>query len=67
MNEEQKKLQPGEKLNLEKLSEIFSRISNEVRNSTGTNDKARGEDGEFDDFLEKRRPFVEADNERVSH
>ena len=49
------------------MSEIFFRVSNGFRNSTGVNEKARGDDGEFDDFLEKRRPFTEADNERVSH
>lgn len=38
-----------------------------MRSHTGESNPTRGEDGEFNDYLEKRRPFVEADNLRTSH
>ena len=33
----------------------------------GQDQSVRGEDGEFNDFIEKRRPFLNPDNERASH
>lgn len=54
---EEKKLGPGEKLSIEKLAEIYVRVSR-VANQAMQRNGARKEDGEFNDFLEKRRPFV---------
>lgn len=41
---------PGEKISLEKLAEIYVRVSR-VANQARQNNNARKEDGEFNDFL----------------
>lgn len=61
------KLPQGEHLSLEKLAEIYNRVVNALREHTGELAPTRGSDGEYNDYLEKRRPFVEADNLRHSH
>ena len=54
--EEEAKLGQGEKLSLEKISEIYTRLAKSAYSMDGN--WARKEDGEFNDFLEKRRPFL---------
>ncbi len=65
--EEEAKLGPGETVSLEKMTEILLRVSRAARAELGENEHTRNEDGEFNDFLEKRRPFLNPDNERASH
>lgn len=49
------------------MGEVYNRVVNALREHTGEGDKTRGSDGEYNDYLEKRRPFVEADNLKHSH
>jgi len=49
------------------LAEVYNRVVNALREHTGESNSTRGQDGEYNDYLEKRRPFVEADNLRTSH
>ncbi len=49
------------------MGEIYNRVVNAMREHTGETDQTRGSDGEYNDYLEKRRPFVEADNLKHSH
>ena len=64
---EARKLGPGEKISLEKATEIFSKLSKQLDEHVGESQNSRGSDGEFNDFTEQRRPFVEADQTRHSH
>ena len=64
--EEEAKLGPGENVSLEKMTEVFMRVTRAARAQLGQEEHTRGEDGEFNDFMEKRRPFLNPDNERPS-
>lgn len=48
---EEKKLAPGEKLSLEKITEIILRVSREARNLSESRSGTRNEKGELNDFL----------------
>jgi hypothetical protein len=61
------KLPKGEKISLEKMTEIFNRLYSARREFTGGADPTRGTDGEYYDYIEKRRPFTEANNLRYTH
>ncbi len=67
MKEEEKKLAPGEKISLDRITEILLRTSRAARGFTNTQSGTRNEQGEFDDFLEKRRPFMNSNPTGVSH
>ena len=62
VEEEEAKLGPGEKVSLEKIADIFQRISRSARSQLNQDQRTRDQDGEFNDFLEKRRPFLNPDN-----
>jgi len=59
MDAETKKLPVGEKLSLERMTEIILQVGRQIRASQG-NVPTRNSEGEFNDFLEQRRPFVSA-------
>jgi hypothetical protein len=67
VKEEEKKLSPGEKLSLEKTTEIFLKVSRAARGFKGEKVGTRNENGEFNDFLEKRRPFLNPNPTGHSH
>ena len=67
MEEEQAKLPQGEKLSLEKLTDIFLQVNRQARTLTNQAGGTRNEQGEFNDFLEKRRPFLNPNPNGHSH
>ena len=67
MKDEEKRLGPGEKVSLEKMTEIFLRVSRTARGFTSQQGGTRNEQGEFNDFLEKRRPFLNPSPNGHSH
>ena len=64
---ESKKLPQGEKISIDTMTTIYNRLANNWRQQQGNSEQVRGPDGEFTDYLDKRRPFAEADNEKHSH
>ena len=48
---EEKKLAPGEKVSLEKITEIILRVAREARSLSESRSGTRNEKGEFNDFL----------------
>lgn len=67
IKEEEKKIPQGEKLSLDKVTEIFLRVSRAARGLTNQKVGTRDEKGEFNDFLEKRRPFLNPNPTGHSH
>jgi hypothetical protein len=67
VREEEKKLGPGEKLSLDRITDIFLKTSRSARGFTGQKTGTRNEQGEFNDFLEKRRPFLNPNPTGHSH
>lgn len=59
MEAESKKLPAGEKMSLERMTEIIMQVGRQIRAAQG-NLPTRNSEGEFNDFLEQRRPFTEA-------
>lgn len=59
---ESKKLGQGEKISIEQMAQVYNRVVNNWRQHEGDQNQVRGPDGEFTDYLDKRRPFAEADN-----
>ena len=57
-------MSPGEKISLEKTTEVLLRVARETRGYKGT---TRNEDGEINDYLEKRRPFLNPNPTNASH
>lgn len=55
---ESDKLPRGEKLSLEKMAEVYSRVVKSARDNAGENLPTRGPDGEYTDYLERRRPLT---------
>jgi hypothetical protein len=49
------------------MTEIFLRVSRSARNFSGQKSGTRGSNGEFNDFLEKRRPFLNPNPTGHSH
>jgi hypothetical protein len=49
------------------MTEIFLRVSRSARNFSGQKAGTRGANGEFNDFLEKRRPFLNPNPTGHSH
>lgn len=66
IKEEEKKLGPGESISLDKATEIMLRVSREARGFSGKTG-TRDSQGELNDFLEKRRPFLNPEQARHSH
>lgn len=58
VREEEKKLGPGEKVSLDKITDILLKVARTARGFTGQQGGTRNEQGEINDFLEKRRPFL---------
>lgn len=67
MKDEEKKLGPGEKISLDRVTEIFLKTSRAARGLTNQKSGTRNEQGEFNDFLEKRRPFLNPNPTAHSH
>ncbi len=40
------------------MAEVYNKVTNSWREHSGEVDKTRGPDGEYQDYLEKRRPFT---------
>jgi hypothetical protein len=51
VKDEEKKLGPGEKVSLDKITDIFLKVSRSARGFTGQKVGTRNEQGEFNDFL----------------
>lgn len=58
---------PGEKVSLDKITDILLRVARSARGFTGQSSGTRTEDGEMNDFLEKRRPFMNPDPTGHTH
>ena len=58
---------PGEELPLEKVTDVLLRVTRESRGYTGKQGGTRNENGELNDFLEKRRPFMNPVPTGASH
>jgi len=57
--EEQKKLAPGQNVSVERLTEILYHVFNKAKaQSSKPSQDSRGPDGNINDYLEVRRPFV---------
>jgi hypothetical protein len=67
IDEEEAKLPQGEQLSLDRISDIFLRVSRQARTLTNQSSGTRNEQGEFNDFLEKRRPFLNPRPDGNSH
>jgi hypothetical protein len=67
VKDEEKKLGPGEKVSLDRITEIFLQVSRSARGFTGQQVGTRAQDGELNDFLEKRRPFLNPNPTNASH
>ena len=67
IKEEEKRLGPGEKVSLDKITDIFLKTSRSARGFTNQQGGTRNEQGEFNDFLEKRRPFLNPNPTGHSH
>jgi hypothetical protein len=51
VKEEEKKLGPGEKVSLDRITDIFLKVSRSARGFTNQSTGTRNEQGEFNDFL----------------
>ena len=61
MEVESKKLPAGEKLSLERMTEIIMQVGRQIRAAEG-HLPTRNSEGEFNDFSEQRRPFTSANS-----
>ncbi len=65
---EKAKLPPGERLSLDRVSEIILHCFRKARaEQQRPTDSARGADGAINDFLEHRRPFLEPNPSSHTH
>ena len=53
-------------MSLEKMTDIYLRVNRAAKNASGQV-SPRNEQGEFEDFLEKRRPFMHPNPTGHSH
>ena len=65
MNETEKRLPVGESLSDEKAMELVFNMARKVRDQTERPNKTST--GEFNDYVEARRPFMEAHPTRLSN
>jgi len=59
VQEEEKKLAPGQKISIERMTEILYHVMNKAKAQSGKpSQDSRGPDGNVNDYLEVRRPFI---------
>ena len=54
-------------MSLDKATDIILRVARSARGAAGKFGTTRNEDGELNDFLEKRRPFLNPNPTNASH
>ena len=68
VKEEQNKLPEGQRISFDRLTEILYHVFNKARaQSNRPSQDSRGPDGNINDYLEVRRPFISPTYDRHTH